>query len=253
MDDFGDYYFVVFKMIYYDVKADEIMTEQVSLLITRKTVISFQERTGDVFDPIRKRIREEKSRIRKMGADFLAYSLMDVVVDNYFVIIEKVGEQVEGLEKVLIEKPMPKTLRAIQRLKTDMIFLRRSIWPLREVIGSLEKGDSELIKKSTRIFFKDVYDHTIQVMDAIEMSRDMLSGMLEIYLSSVSNRMNEVMKVLTVIATIFIPLTFITGIYGMNFRNMPELGWGWGYFAVLGLMAGIVTSMLAYFKKKGWF
>ncbi len=252
MEDFGNYIFVVLKMIYYDEKEDEIKTEQVSLLISQNFVISFQEREGDVFNPIRERIRGSKGRIRKMGADYLAYALMDGVIDNYFVILEKVGEKLEGMEEELVTNPTPETLQAIHNLKKDMIFLRKSVWPLREVIGGLERGESKLVQESTQIYFRDVYDHTIQVMDAIETSRDMLSGMLDIYLSSVSNRMNEVMKVLTIIATIFIPLTFIAGIYGMNFQNMPELGWRWGYFAVLIVMVSIGISMLAYFKRKKW-
>ena len=252
MEDFGNYLFVVLKMIYYDEKEDEIKTEQVSLLISQNFVISFQEREGDVFNSIRERIRGSKGRIRKMGADYLAYALMDSVVDNYFVIIEKVGEKLEGMEEELVKNTTPETLQAIHSLKRNMIFLRKSVWPLREVIGGLERGESKLVQESTQIYFRDVYDHTIQVMDAIETSRDMLSGMLDIYLSSVSNRMNEVMKVLTIIATIFIPLTFIAGIYGMNFQNMPELGWRWGYFAVLLVMVAIGISMLGYFRRKKW-
>ncbi|PIS23597.1 MAG: magnesium and cobalt transport protein CorA [bacterium (Candidatus Stahlbacteria) CG08_land_8_20_14_0_20_40_26] len=252
MEDFGNYIFVVLKMIYYDEKEDEIKTEQVSLLISQKFVISFQEREGDVFNPIRERIRGDKGHIRKMGADYLTYALMDGVVDNYFVILEKVGEKLEGMEEELVTNPTLETLQAIHNLKKDMIFLRKSVWPLREVIGGLERGESKLVQESTQIYFRDVYDHTIQVMDAIETSRDMLSGMLDIYLSSVSNRMNEVMKVLTIIATIFIPLTFIAGIYGMNFQNMPELSWRWGYFAVSLVMVTIGISMLVHFKRKKW-
>ncbi len=252
MEDFGDYIFVVLKMIYYDEKEDEIKTKQVSLIISKNFVISFQERKGDVFNPIRERIGGSKGRIRKMGADYLAYALIDSVIDNYFVILEKVGEKLEGMEEDLVTNPTPETLQAIHSLKREMIFLRKSVWPLREVIGGLERGESKLVQESTQIYFRDVYDHTIQVMDAIETSRDMLSGMLDIYLSSVSNRMNEVMKVLTITATIFIPLTFIAGIYGMNFQYMPELGWHWGYFAGLLVMGIIGISMLVYFKRKKW-
>ena len=252
MDDFVNYIFVVLKMIYYDENDDEIKTEQVSLLISQNFVISFQEREGDIFNPIRERIRSSKGRIRKMGAAYLAYALIDSVVDNYFVILEKFGEKLDGIEEELLTNPTPETLQAIHSLKKDMTFLRKSVWPLREVIGGLERGESKLIQESTQIYFRDVYDHTIQVMDAIETARDMLSGMLDIYLSSISNRMNEVMKVLTIIATIFMPLTFIAGIYGMNFQNMPELGWRWGYFAVLLVMVAIGISMLVYFKRKKW-
>lgn len=252
MEDFGDYIFVVLKMLYYHDEEDEIKTEQVSLILGENFVISFQEKKGDVFDAIRERIRSGKGRIRKMGADYLIYCLMDSIVDNYFGILEKVGEKLEGMEDELLENPSPETLQEIHNLKREMIFLRKSVWPLREVINGLKREESKLINESTEIYFRDIYDHTIQVMDAVETSRDMLSGMLDVYLSSVSNKMNEVMKVLTIIATIFIPLTFIAGIYGMNFQFMPELTWRWAYFAVLGLMVAIGITMLFYFKRKKW-
>ncbi|MBL7149695.1 MAG: magnesium/cobalt transporter CorA [Candidatus Cloacimonetes bacterium] len=253
MEDFGDYIFVVLKMIYFDEKENVIKAEQVSLITGPNFVISFQEREGDVFNAIRDRLRGSKGRIRKMGADYLAYALMDSVVDNYFVILETVGEKLEDMEEELMTNPTPETVHVIHNLKRDLILLRKSVWPLREVLSGLERGESTLIHKSTRIYLRNVYDHTIQVIDAIETSRDMLSGMLDIYLSSVSNRMNEVMKVLTIIATIFIPLTFLAGIYGMNFQYMPELGWRWGYFAVLLVMVVIGIFMVAYFKRKKWF
>jgi len=252
MEDFGDYIFVVLKMIYYDEKEDEIKAEQVSLILGQNFVISFQEREVDVFNPIRERIRNSKGRIREMGADYLAYALVDEIVDNYFIILERLGEKIEDVEEELVTDPKPETSQAIHNLKREMIFLRKSVWPLREVVSGLERGESALIKEATRIYLRDVYDHTIQVIDAIETSMDMLSGMLDIYLSSISNRMNEVMKVLTIIATIFIPLTFIAGIYGMNFKFMPELGLRWGYFAVLSVMVIIGIGMVIYFRKKKW-
>ena len=252
MEDFGDYIFIVLKMLYYNDKNDEIVTEQISLILGPNFVISFQEREGDVFDPIRERIRSEKGRIRKMGADYLAYALVDSIVDNYFIILEKLGEKIEFLEDELVTNPTPETLQAIHDLKREMIFLRKSVWPLREVVSGLERGESPLIQESTGIYLRDVYDHTIQVIDAVETFRDMLSGMLDIYLSSVSNRMNEVMKVLTIIATIFIPLTLIAGIYGMNFRYMPELEWPWAYPMLWLIMLGIGVLMLIYFRRKRW-
>jgi magnesium transporter len=187
-----------------------------------------------------------------MGADYLVYALLDAVVDSYFAVLERVGETVEFLEEELVTNPTPETLQAIHSLKRQMIFLRKSVWPLREVIGALERGESSLIKESTGIYLRDVYDHTIQVIDTIETFRDMISGMLDIYLSSVSNRMNEVMKVLTIIATIFIPLTLIAGIYGMNFEHMPELQWRWGYPAVWLIMLGVGVVMLIYFRRRKW-
>lgn len=252
MEDFKEYIFVVLKMLYYDENGAEIIVEQVSLILGKNFVISFQEREGDVFNPIRERIRGAKGRIRKMEADYLAYALIDAIVDHYFLILEKVAERIENLENELVSRPTSETLRAIHNLKREMIFLRRSVWPLREVISGLGRRESVLIKKSTELYLRDVYDHTIQVIDTVESFRDMVSGMLDTYLSSISNKMNEVMKVLTIIATIFIPLTFIAGIYGMNFQFMPELGWRWGYFTILCVMALVVIGMVIYFKKKNW-
>lgn len=252
MEDSENYTSIVLKMLSFNENENEIKSEQVSLIISKNVVISFQESVGDVFNPVRERIRNGKGRIRKMGSDYLAYALMDAIVDNYFIILEKLGEKIEVLEEELITNPVPETLHMIHNLKREMIFLRKSVWPLREVISNLERGESHLIMKSTTIYLRDVYDHTIQVIDTIETFRDMLSGMLDIYLSSVSNKMNEVMKVLTIIATIFIPLTFIAGIYGMNFEYMPELSWQWGYPAVWVVVIVIGASMVLYFRKKRW-
>jgi len=252
IEDFDDYLFLVLKMLSFDDEHSEIKIEQVSLVLGPNYVISFQERIGDVFDPVRERIRNAKGRIRKMGADYLAYALLDSIVDSYFLILEKIGDKIEGLEEDLISNPDTKTLKTIHILKREMISLRRSIWPLREVISGISRKESSLIKETTGIFLRDVYDHTVQVIDTIENFRDMVSGMLDIYLSSLSNRMNEVMKVLTIFASIFIPLTFVAGIYGMNFAYMPELGWKWGYFGVLAVMACIGIAMLVYFKRKHW-
>jgi len=252
MEDFVDYLFVVLKMLHYDEKEKAVRAEQVSLILGSNYVISFQETEGDVFDPIRERIRMERGRIRKMGADYLAYSLIDEIVDNYFLILEKLGEKIEDMEDALVTNPTPETLQAIHGLKREMIFLRKSVWPLREVISRLERWESPLIDKSIAIYLRDVYDHTIQVIDAIETFRDMLSGMLDIYLSSISNRMNEIMKVLTMIATIFIPLTLIAGIYGMNFKYMPELESPWGYPMIYLVMLVIGIIMVIYFRRKRW-
>ena len=253
MEDFGDYIFVVLKMLYYDGKGDEIEAEQVSLVLGSNFVISFQEREGDVFDPIRERIRKGKGHIRKAGADYLAYALLDAIVDSCFLILETLGERIEDTEQQLATNPTPETLHLIRKLKKEMIILRKSVWPLREVVSGLERCESVLIQESTGAYLRDVYDHTIQVMDTVESIRDMVSGMLDIYLSSISNRMNEVMKVLTIFAAIFIPLTFVAGIYGMNFQYMPELGWHWGYPMILIVMASIAAGLLGYFRRKKWF
>ncbi len=254
MEDFGGYIYIVLKMLNYNEKRKEIAAEQISLVLGNNFVISFQEGVeGDVFDPIRERIRGAKGKIRKMGADYLVYNLLDIIVDNYFVILERLGEDIESIEEELVRNPAKETLQKIHALKREMIFLRKAVWPLREVISSMERGDSPfLINEITRIYLRDVYGHAVQVIDTIEIFREMLSGMLDIYLSSISNRLNEVMKVLTIIATIFMPLTFIAGVYGMNFKNMPVLEWRWGYFVVLCIMAAVGGIMVVYFKRKKW-
>lgn len=253
MEDFEDYIFIVLKMLYYDKEDDETRAEQVSLILGSNFVISFQEQGGDVFNPIRERIKATNGRIRKMGADYLAYTLMDTIVDNYFVILERLGERIEDIEEDLVMNPTLETLQEIHRLKREMVFLRKSIWPLREVVSGLERGESALIKEKTFIYLRDVYDHTIRVIETVETFRDMVSAIFDIYISSISNKMNEVMKVLTIIATIFIPLTFLAGIYGMNFRYMPELEWPWGYPVALIVMMAVGISMIVYFKRKKWF
>ena len=252
VEDYEEYLYIVLKMISWDEDSKEILGEQVSLILGQNYVLSFKEDPGDIFDPIRQRLREGKGRIRKMGADYLAYALLDQVVDHYFLVLENLGEQIEDLEEELVTNPDASTLQTIHHLKRELIFLRKSVWPLREAISSLERGESPLFQSETLVYLRDVYDHTIQVIDTIETFRDMVSGMLDIYLSSISNRMNEVMKVLTIIATIFIPLTFIAGVYGMNFVNMPELQWPGGYFMVWGVMIVIFIGMLIFFKRKKW-
>jgi magnesium transporter len=252
LEDLGETLFLVIRMISLDKERQDIVSEQLSLVIGRNFVLSFQEEPGDMFDPVRERIRKGKGRIRKMGPDYLAYALIDAVVDHYFFVLEQLGERIEVLEEGLIANPRAETLREIHALKREMIFLRKSVWPLREVVSGLERAESDLVKPTTNIFLRDVYDHTIQVIDNIETFRDMLSGMLETYLSSVSYRMNEVMKILTIIATIFIPLTFIAGVYGMNFKFMPELEWRWGYYFVWGVMIAVGVIMLAFFRRRKW-
>ncbi|MFH1625657.1 MAG: magnesium/cobalt transporter CorA [Pseudomonadota bacterium] len=252
IEDFEDYLFIVVMMLSYDENDNEVKVEQVSFLLGSNFVISFQEKEGDVFNPVRERIRKAKGRIRKMKPDYLAYALLDTIVDHYFVVLERLGEKIEAMEEELVTNPTPGTLQTIHSLKRDLIFLRKSVWPLREVVNTLERGESALIYESTDVYLRDVYDHTIQVIDTIETFRDMVSGMLDIYLSSLSNKMNEVMKVLTIIATIFIPLTFMAGVYGMNFKLMPELELEFGYAALLILMALVALGMVRYFRKKRW-
>ncbi len=252
IEDFGNYIYIVIKMIYFEDGNTTVSSEQLSIILGNNYVLSFQEIEKDVFDAIRDRLRHSKGKLRRMGPDYLAYTLMDAIIDSYFLILETFGENIEDIEDELINSPSRKTLEKINALKKEMIMLRRSIWPLREVISNLERRESPLIHQQTAIFLRDLYDHTIQIMETIETYREMLAGMVDLYLSSVSNSMNEVMKVLTIIATIFIPLTFLAGIYGMNFENMPELHWRMGYPMVWALMILIFFSMVYYFKKKEW-
>jgi len=252
VEDFDDYLFIVLKMLTYDEAKSELQSEQVSLVLGPNFVISFQEHEGDVFNPVRVRIRNGKGRSRKMGCDYLAYALIDAVVDHYFLVLEKYGEKIEMLQEEVLSQPTPQTLQMIHETKRDMIFLRKSVWPLREAISVLERGESTFITDTVAIYLRDVHDHAIQVIDSIETFRDMISGTLDVYLSSVSNKMNEVMKVLTIMATIFIPLTFIAGIYGMNFKYMPELEWHWAYPVVWVVIILLAVLMLIGFKRKKW-
>lgn len=250
IEDFDDYIYIILKILFFDEKNNKLLIEQASFILGPNYVLSFLEKESKIFSALKKRIRNGLGRIRKMGADYLLYALLDSIVDNYFVVLENLGEKIEFLEEGLVTNPAPAILKSIQNLKTGMIFLFKSIWPLREVISGLERGDSPLVKESTGIYFRDVYDHIIQAIDTVETYRETITGMLDIYLSSINNRISEVMKVLTIITTIFIPLSFLAGLYGMNFKYMPELEWHWGYPFVL--LAMIITAMLMgiYFKKK---
>ncbi len=252
MEDYESYAYMVFKVMFFDILKKEIVIDQVSIILGYNYILSFQEREISIFDPLRNRLKNSFSRLRKNGVDYLAYSLIDSAIDNYFLILEQLGEEIEDLEEELIIHPVPETLKTIHKYKRDMIILRKSVWPLRELISGMQQIESKIIKATTRIYLRDIYDHTVRVIETIEDFRDILSSMVDIHLSSVSNRMNEIMKVLTVVATIFIPLTFIVGIYGMNFEYMPELHWRWGYPAVMLFMASLGISMLIYFKKKRW-
>ncbi len=252
VEEFEDYIYFVIKMIYVNDETNEIRSEQVSMVLGNNFLISLQEAPGDVFEPVRERIRRGRGRIRKGGVDYLTYALIDAVVDHYFVVLEKIGVVIEDLEEDLLAGPTAETMQRIHDLKRELIYLRKQVWPTREVINTVAKGELSLVQENTVLFFRDVYDHTIQIVDTIESYRDVLSGMLDLYLSTLSNRMNEVMKVLTIIATIFIPITFVAGIYGMNFKYMPELEWKWGYLAVWSLIGGIALLMIVFFKRKKW-
>lgn len=252
VDDFGDYIYIVFKMLAFHEATCHISAEQVSLILGPRFLISFQEMEGDVFNFVRERLRKGSVQLRKSGPDYLAYALMDAVVDHYFLILEKMGERIEQFEDQVYSGPTPEILQAIHDLKREIIYFRKQVWPMREVINSWHKTESPLVQQANKIFIQDVYDHTIQVIDTIESFRDIISGMMDLYLSMISNKMNEVMKVLTIMATIFIPLTFVAGIYGMNFRYMPELEWKWSYPVLWVVLIMICCGMLLYFKRKRW-
>ena len=252
LEEFDAYLYVVLKMLDYDAEREKIRSEQVSLMIGPNFLISFQEQEGDVFNAVRERIRKGRGRIRQGGSDYLAYALIDCVVDHYFLVLEQLGERIESLESQLYENSGPDLLHDIFRLKQEMIYLRKQVWPLREPLSHILKIDSSLIKDASRVFFADVYDHLVQGIDVIESLRDVLSGLQDLHISITGHRMNEIMKVLTIIATIFIPITFVAGIYGMNFEVMPELKWRWGYFAVWGFFGAIIAGMLVYFKRRRW-
>lgn len=252
LDDYKDTIYIVAKMLNYNHESQTVEDEQVSLVLGKNFLISFLESKNNVFAPIYERLRPENSKIRQKGPDYLCYTLLDCLVDNYFLILEKVDGKLESLEEEVIKFPTPKTLQKIQRTKREITLLRKSVWPMREVISNFRRSESPLIQESTKVYIHDVYDHTIQAIDAIESFRDIAAGMLDIYLSNISMRMNEIMKVLTVVSTIFVPLTFIASIYGMNFDNIPELHYKYGYYIVLTLMAFITLVMFYYFKRKGW-
>jgi magnesium transporter len=251
MEDFGNYLYIVAKMMYYNDK-NEVNSEQISFVIGKNFLLTFQESVGDIFEPVRNRIRTGKGKIRKFGPDYLAYALLDAIVDNYFLILENTGEEIELLEEEVLANPAKESVRDMHLLKRQMIFLSRAAWPLREVISKLAIGETKFIKPETRPYLRDIYDHIIEVIDSMEVYREIIGGMLEVYLNSINNRLNEVMKVLTIIATIFMPLTFFAGVYGMNFHYMPELSWKLGYlfFWIIILITTII--MVIYFKKKKW-
>ncbi len=252
LEEHEDYLHFVLKMLMMESGEDKVSYEQISFILKSNVLVTFQEKRGDVFDSVRKRIKEAKGTIRLRGADYILYALLDSVVDYYFFVLEIFGEKLNDLETALLVSPDKSTLNNLHLLRREALNIRRSVYPLREAVSSLERLEEPMVSKTTKIFIRDLYDHTIKVVDTIEVLRETASGLLDLYMNSVSNKMNEVMKVLTIIATIFIPLTFIAGIYGMNFTNMPELEWRNGYFIVLGGMFLIFLGMLVYFKKKKW-
>jgi magnesium transporter len=252
VEEYDSYLFAIVKMLYEEQNTDALQSEQVSIILTPKIVLSFQEREGDVFNPVRERLRTGKGIVRQRGSDYLAYCLIDAIVDHYFQIMETLEDRIHPLEEEIVHDPQPQVLQRVHGLKNDLVFLRRSLWPLREMLARLYREQLPPIQDNTRPFIRDVHDHTIQVIEILESFQEITSGMMDVYMSSISNRMNNIMKVLTIIATIFIPLTFIAGVYGMNFQHMPELAWRWGYPAVLGIMVLVFVGMLIFFRHRKW-
>ena len=252
MDPYDDCLFLVLKKIEFNKDDLSIDTEHVSIVLKGNLVLSFQESGTDIFAGIKTDLQNGKKSIRKYGPDFLGYEMIDVIVDNYFTVLDYVGDTTDDTEEELIANPSKKTLQQIYFIKRELMYLRKSVFPLRELIGQLTRCQTQMINENTIVYLRDVYDHIIQVIDMVETYRELISGMLDIYLSSISYRLNEVMKVLTIISTIFIPLTFIAGVYGMNFDNMPELHWEYGYYAAWALMLVIALSLLRYFRLKKW-
>jgi magnesium transporter len=250
VDAYEGYLYIVVRML--TAKPEGVESEQVSLVLGSNFLLTFQEKPGDLFDPVRTRIRGARGIVRSQRGDYLAYALMDCLVDQYFVILEQYSDGTDEMEDTLVSNPDPQLLQRLHHMKQDLMRLRKSVWPLREVIGTLERGELPQVCPSSRLYLRDLYDHTIRVIETVESLREVIGGMLDVYLSSVSNRMNEVMKVLTVMSTIFIPITFLASIYGMNFNHMPELQTKYGYFGLLGVMALIALGMLAFFRRRKW-
>lgn len=259
LEEYPEYVYIVLKMLHYDHSGCRLEAEQVSMIVGNRFVLSFQEAMeGDVFESVRRHIRDGRGRLRRAGSDFLAYSLIDPIVDYYLHVLEGVGEHIEQLEDRVLSDPGPDALRTINRLRRMVIFLRRSIWPLRDVLVGMERSDLTFMSEHTRLYFRDVYDHTVRTVEIIESSREVIASIIDLYMSTLSVRMNEVMKILAVISTFFLPLTFIAGVYGMNFRteaspyNMPELNWYLGYPFALALMAVVALFLYFFFRRKRW-
>jgi magnesium transporter len=252
LEDYGDHLFIVLKML--SPENGHVKAEQVSLVITRNVILSFQEhdKPGDCFDPLRVRLRSDASRLRSAGADFLSYGIVDALVDNYFVVLEQLGDAVEHIEEAATRDPTASGAQSIHVLRRELLVMRRAVWPLRDLVAQLLRRESVLIGEKTAVYLRDVYDHLVQVIDTTEALRDLLSSLLEVELTRTSLRMNETMKALTLIATVFIPLTFIVGVYGMNFEHMPELRWRWAYPALWAIMIALGAGMVIWFKRKRW-
>lgn len=251
VEDFGDYIFLIVRFFDKTEITSSVNLQEINVFIGSNFILTIQDKS-EVFEPVRQRIKESRGKIRNMKADYLAYAIIDLIVDQYFPVMESIGERIESIDDELQEEPSAEIVNEIREIKRELILIRSSNWPMRDIISKLQREESKLISDTTDIYLRDVYDHTIQIADIVESYRDILSEMFNVYLSVTANSTNEVMKILTIFATIFIPLTFVVGIYGMNFEYMPELRWKPGYFVVIGVMVIISIAMLRFFKKRGW-
>ncbi|MBN2135520.1 MAG: magnesium/cobalt transporter CorA [Acidobacteria bacterium] len=252
-EGFEDYIFILIKSVCYDSEKKEANFNQWGFILMENLVVSFVESKEDLFSSVKKRLENPNGRMRNQGPDALLHTLLDIIVDNYFIAIEKLGDELERIEDDVLDDSDESIVREIHQYKRELVYLRRSLWPLRDVVRKMTFSDDDLLTKNTRLYWQDLQDHIIQVIDLLELYRDMISNVHDLSLSIISNRMNQVMKVLTIFATIFIPLTFIAGIYGMNFDFMPELRWKWGYFGIWGVFIAVTIGMIIYFKRKKWF
>jgi magnesium transporter len=251
-EEYEDYLYFTLKMLY-SIEGDRIEYEQISFVLGTNYLISFQEKAGDLFDPFRERIRLDQGRVRKKKADYLLYRLIDIIVDNYYIVLDKIGDQIEEIEESIHANSTENAFQKIQSIKKELIFLRKAVYPLREALSKLVKGESSFIEEDNLKYYSDVYDHAVHLIDSLDTYKDLTSSLMDIHINTMNTKMNEVMKLLTIITTIFIPLSFIAGIYGMNFDVMPELRWRYGYPAVLIAMAAVSVGMLYYFKRRKWF
>lgn len=249
---YDTYIYVTLKMITYNKDEQALKVEQISIVFGEGWLLSFQELPGDVFEPVRQRLRNAQGRIRSREAGYLGYALIDTIIDHYFLVLEQISERAEAFEEQLLHDTEDHLQQGINNLRRELIGMRRHVWPVRELVSQLERSETVLVAQDTRLFLRDAYDHAVQTIDLVESLRDVLSGLMDLYMTSLSNRMNEVMKVLTVMGSIFIPLTFLAGIYGMNFAYMPELQWPWAYPVLMALMAGTALGLLWYFRRKRW-
>lgn len=252
IDIFRSYVYIAFQELKFDDENQSVESEQISLILGKNYVLTFLEKPSDIFETLKQRLRNKTGKTRRNGSDYLTYGILDIIVDQYYDVIEKIGERIESFEEILMVKPHKMEIQEIYSLKRELLDLRRAVWPIREIVAKLDKNEVELISEKTSLYLRDLYDHTIQIIETAEIYRDLTSGLADLYLSSTSNKLNEIIKVLTILSSIFIPLTFIAGVYGMNFKNMPELQTTYGYYVCLVLMLMTAIGMLIYFRVRKW-